>query len=312
MSLGWDYSGRFLKDPLAGNSLDRLPALRTLNVRNTIPVDLNSILCMYHSSTFSRERTVDPVSPPDKAFEILADYFHKTGSISKATDYHKVALEIRGGIMDLFWDPKKLAFYDYNLTSNARNDFYSAATFYPFWAGIVPPEVLSDQHKAFGAFSAVNLVLNRYNGTFPATFVETTLQWDSPNAWPPHQYIALEALRNLPGNLTTDALPQPGKGQNSFHLVPSGQLGITENQLIAQPISGGGSVRGDVNKLNGTVINGGTDDRRQQVTSASLFLARCDETEGRKWRENPTSVARGRCVGGSTGICTHQNSTLFS
>ena len=53
MSLGWDYSSRWLKDPLAGANLtDQLPKLRTLNVRNTIPVDLNSILCMYRSSSY--------------------------------------------------------------------------------------------------------------------------------------------------------------------------------------------------------------------------------------------------------------------
>ena len=165
---------------------------------------------------------------------------------------------LRAGILDLFWDSNKLAFYDYNLTSNARNNLYSAATFYPFWVGIIPPDVLSDQGKAFGVFSAINMVMDRYNGTFPTTFIETGLQWDLPNAWPPHQYIALEALRNLPANLTTNALPQPGKGGNSFDLVPSGQLGITEDQLLPQHIRGGGNVTEDINKLNGTVVNGGT------------------------------------------------------
>ena len=42
---GWDYSSRFLKEPLAGGSNNTNPALRSLNIRSTIPVDLNSILC---------------------------------------------------------------------------------------------------------------------------------------------------------------------------------------------------------------------------------------------------------------------------
>ena len=37
---GWDFSSRFLIDPQLGN-----PGLRTLNVKNNIPVCLNSILC---------------------------------------------------------------------------------------------------------------------------------------------------------------------------------------------------------------------------------------------------------------------------
>lgn len=42
---GWDYSSRWTKQPHAGNLTDQTPALRTLNVRNTIAVDLNAILC---------------------------------------------------------------------------------------------------------------------------------------------------------------------------------------------------------------------------------------------------------------------------
>lgn len=43
---GWDYSSRWMRNPNLGNATFTLPQLRTLNVRNTTPVDLNSILCM--------------------------------------------------------------------------------------------------------------------------------------------------------------------------------------------------------------------------------------------------------------------------
>lgn len=233
---GWDYTGRWLKDPLAGNNLtDQASKLRTLNIRSTIPVDLNSLLY--------------------KSNQILADYLDQAGSTDQATTYRNTASQLRSGILDLFWDSNKLAFYDYNLTSNARNSFYSPAAFYPFWVGIIPPDVLNDQSKAFGTFASVNLVLNRYNGTYPSSFVDTGLQWDLPNSWPPHQYIVLQALQNLPSNLTTNVIPN---GQ-SFDFVPSGQLGVTESQLPSQPIRGGttNETRGDISKLNGTVVNGG-------------------------------------------------------
>lgn len=71
----------------------------------------------------------------------------------------------------------QLAFYDFNTGTNARNDVFSAAAFYPFWSGIIPDEVLSSSENAFGVFSSLNLVLNRYNGTFPATFIDSGLQW---------------------------------------------------------------------------------------------------------------------------------------
>jgi alpha,alpha-trehalase len=202
---------------------------------------------------YHRERLVDPPFA-DKAHLIIAEYLDQTGSTSQAATHRDTASKLRTAILDLFWDSNKLGFYDFNLTSNARGDFYTPATFYPFWVGIIPPEVLSDQSKAFGAFASIHLVMNRYNGTYPSSFVETGLQWDMPSSWPPHQYIALQALRNLPSNLTSNTIPNGP----SISLVPNGQLGITEAQLPPQPIVGGGNSTGDISKLDGTVVNGGT------------------------------------------------------
>ncbi|TFY66019.1 hypothetical protein EVG20_g5080 [Dentipellis fragilis] len=105
--------------------------------------------------------------------------------------------------------------YVFNLASNARNSIFAATSFYSLWAGIIPPEALSSQSAAFGLFASLNLVLNRYNGTFPTTSLKTGLQWDAPDAWPPHQYIALQALAALPANITTNALP--GDGHIALH-----------------------------------------------------------------------------------------------
>lgn len=94
------------------------------------------------------------------------------------TSSHRAsAATIKAGILDLFWDASKVAFYDYNLTSNARNNIYTAATYYPLWSGIIPVEIAGDSSKAFSFFSGLNLILNRYNGTVPVTFLTTGLQW---------------------------------------------------------------------------------------------------------------------------------------
>ena len=74
--------------------------------------------------------------------------------------------------------------------------------------------------------------LRRCNGTYPTTFVESGLQWDASNAWPPHQYIALQALRALPSNVSSGAIPQPPSGESTFALVGSGLLGLQES-LVA-------------------------------------------------------------------------------
>ncbi|KAI6107675.1 glycoside hydrolase family 37 protein [Pisolithus croceorrhizus] len=237
---GWDFTARFEMFPQFGD-----PGLRTYNIRNTIPICLNSILY--------------------KAHTLLADLYGDSNSTASAA-HLQIAANIRAGILDLMWDASKLAFYDFNLTSNARNSFFSAATYYPVWVGIIPDEVLSSQSNAFGYFAAVNLVMNKYNGTVPTTFVDWTgQQWDAPNTWAPHQYIILEALNALPPNLTTNALPTPGFGQSTYALVPSGQLNLTESQLPGQPLRGAQASQNvtatgpgsDINTLNGTVVNGG-------------------------------------------------------
>ncbi|EJC98505.1 trehalase [Fomitiporia mediterranea MF3/22] len=239
---GWDYTARFFKEPLAGGTNNTNPGLRTLNIRNNIPICLNSILY--------------------KAHLLLAGLYEQssskqdTSTKERITAHNSAAQNLRAAILDLFWDSNKLAFYDFNLTSNARNDIFSTATFYPFWTGIIPDELLSNETAAFGAFSSINLVMKHYNGTFPTTFLETGLQWDAPNSWPPHQQIMLEALSNIPSNISTTPVPASG---SSFSLIPSGQLGIDVSALPGQPLASGGnaSAGADINTLNGTVVNGG-------------------------------------------------------
>ncbi|KAJ6624408.1 trehalase [Mycena sp. CBHHK59/15] len=212
---GWDYSARWLTNTTAG--------LRSLNVKNIVPVDLNSILY--------------------KNRVALAGLYGASNT-SAAARHMAAAADIKAGVLDLFWNATKLAFYDFNLLTNARNDVFSAATFYPLWSGIA---------NAFGVFAALNMVMNRYNGTFPVTFVETGQQWDAPNTWPPHQYIALQALRALPANVTGGALPTRPRARTPRRTeaqLPVQALGATANASTSGPAA-------DVNTAQGTVANGG-------------------------------------------------------
>jgi alpha,alpha-trehalase len=93
----------------------------------------SSVSYLYHNLTLLQ----------DKSNLILADIY-SSGSHANNTaagQHAATAASIRTGILDLFWDPSKLAFYDFNLTSNSRNSFL-AATFYPFWAGIISDELI--------------------------------------------------------------------------------------------------------------------------------------------------------------------------
>ncbi len=104
-------------------------------------------------------------------------------SDQQRAEYHlSVAGIIKSAVLDLFWDPERVAFYDFNLTSNARGTIFTPATFWPYWDGIIPNEVLASEEVAKQAFSSVRLVMARYNGTLPASFLVSGLQWDAPKS----------------------------------------------------------------------------------------------------------------------------------
>ncbi|KIY52470.1 glycoside hydrolase family 37 protein, partial [Fistulina hepatica ATCC 64428] len=231
---GWDFTVRWTGGSGSSN-------LQDLETKNTIPVCLNSLLYRDH---------------------VLLAGMYASSNESAAEYYLDAAEELRAGILDLFWNSSKLAFYDFNILTGAQSTIFTAATFYPVWSGIVPSELLASADNAFGYFASLNLVLTRYNGTYPSSFIYSGLQWDAPNTWPPHLYIALKALQVLPDNVTSGALPTPSGNASTFSLVPTGQLDLTETQLPGQPLKDGGNssrtgAEADINLLNGTVINGG-------------------------------------------------------
>jgi alpha,alpha-trehalase len=99
-------------------------------------------------------------------------------------------------------------------------------------------------------------VLSRYNGTYPATFIESGLQWDAPNTWPPHQYIILEALRNVPDEVADGDYEPPRNGSNSYGAIPRGQLGLTEDQLPVQAKEAGGEYARNGSEADVNIIRG--------------------------------------------------------
>jgi alpha,alpha-trehalase len=165
---GWDYSSRWAKNPHLGNITNQTPILRTLNVRNTTAIDLNAILYKAHIDL----ATLYTMSSQSMAKRVL-----RRIDSDRASFHRSAAATLKTAILDLFWDPNRLAFYDFNTTSSARNQQLTAAHWYPLWAGIIPDEIKSNATAAFGAYSSLNLVMRKFNGTIPATFITTGLQW---------------------------------------------------------------------------------------------------------------------------------------
>lgn len=232
---GIDYSAaRWSKQPVIDLE-DTIPAQRFLNTGAQLPVDLNSILFLSEQKLSAFYKMSVNGSQPN---------------MTRANYWAQQAAKRKEAILDVFWDPSRKFFYDFNTTSGDRATTYSAAGFFPLWAEILPQQFLNestsvDQRRQDmqGVFAGLRYLIDRYNGTLSATIIQTGQQWDFPNAWPPHTYIALEALRKVPDMLAQgQTLPAPN---GSFALIPSttfsssvvvNQLGQTEDVLPAQPL----------------------------------------------------------------------------
>ena len=97
---GMDYSTRWLANPLDA-VLDIGPPLRSLALRTTIPVDLNSVLY---------------------ASEIAIAEFHLScNNLTAYKRYQSLALHRLNGMYDLLFNETEFRYFDYNLTSKTQN-----------------------------------------------------------------------------------------------------------------------------------------------------------------------------------------------
>ncbi|KAK7529448.1 trehalose [Phyllosticta citribraziliensis] len=204
---GWDYSSRWIAN-VDDAVTDSYFPLRSLNTREIVPVDLNSIL-------YANEQT-------------LAEFFNRTGDDVKAAAWEKRAVERSEAMFKLMWNYTHWSYFDFNLTSGEQNVFvpaentssvletteanapagkqlfFSPAQLYPFWTGAAPHELKDDPYAVRSAYSHVAQLLEQKPGGIAASNVITGQQWDEPNVWAPLQYVAIKGLLAVPAALGTN------------------------------------------------------------------------------------------------------------
>ena len=78
---------------------------------------------------------------------------------------------------------------DYNFETKKHSAIFSAASFYPLWAGAVSEEVAAATVKKLPLIECEHGVAVCENGER-----NTTYQWDWPNGWAPMHYIVVYGL----------------------------------------------------------------------------------------------------------------------
>ncbi|KAG9076721.1 hypothetical protein FS749_011451, partial [Ceratobasidium sp. UAMH 11750] len=221
---GWDYTARWMREPFNHTQRPVSEQMTFLQIRDIIPVDLNSILYRCHKLMALMYGDSSNNESP-YAVEYIKRHEDKAAALRKA-------------ILALHWDRQNLAFFDFVLNRDGCvaclegggkdcpkereycpqgeiQRFWSGASLVPYWAEVWPNELACEVELKRGtneekekererrkknmmvAFSGVRDLLQRYPGPLPATLVETGQQWDFPNSWPPLQYFAIKALQNI-------------------------------------------------------------------------------------------------------------------
>ncbi|SPN97041.1 probable trehalase precursor [Cephalotrichum gorgonifer] len=206
---GWDYTSRWMARPRDAVEDVYFP-LRSLNIIEIVPVDLNSILYANELAIaeFVRLAGADDCDEEAAAWEARAE--------KRSADMHR-----------LMWNETLHSYFDYNLTSSSQNVyvpadndtapferpegtpegsqvFFSAAQFYPFWTGAAPSSLRDDPAAVQLAYSRVASYLDARAGGIPATNLRTGQQWDQPSVWPPLMHILTAGLLNSSPSSSSD------------------------------------------------------------------------------------------------------------
>ncbi len=202
---GWDYSMRWLKNPSDAINDNFFP-LRSLNVINTIPVELNAML-YYNEMT-------------------IAEFHRREGNYSAARQWSELARNRSEAMTAILWNAEHYSYFDYNLTSSAQNIYtladntstplslagapagyqvgFQLSQLFPFWTGAAPASIKNNPTALRRVFARVEEALDTEAGALAATNLFTGQQWDEPNVWPPLQYIVMKGLLNTPLETSED------------------------------------------------------------------------------------------------------------
>lgn len=202
---GWDYTTRWISRPRDALEDVYFP-LRYLNVRDMVPVDLNSILYQNEAS--------------------IASFLKLQGNETGAKAWSETAQKRSDAMYAVLWNSTLWSYFDYNVTSQSHFSFvpldvdataaekaqapkdeqvlFHIAQLYPFWTGAAPDQLKNNPLAVQKAFSRVATMLEEKAGGIPATNFKTGQQWDEPNVWPCLQHVLMQGLRNTPATFGED------------------------------------------------------------------------------------------------------------
>jgi alpha,alpha-trehalase len=194
---GWDFSARWMpyKD---GQQMRNMAELETNSV---VPVDLNAIMFQNEMILFRFHAYIDCKSASEECRSFLSDSIASLNSViissSKAQQHLKAAQRRSALMTSYFWHAKDRSFYDIDTLSHNHRKWSGGylSALYPLWTRAFNASIITcqDQWDMIDHFMEQ---LQSFPGGVPTSRQFSGQQWDFPNAWPPLQWIVVEALLN--------------------------------------------------------------------------------------------------------------------
>ncbi|KAJ1664188.1 hypothetical protein IW140_004217 [Coemansia sp. RSA 1813] len=166
---GWDYSTRWVRDAHAPKN----KILQGIRTRQIVPVELNAILYQV-----------------EVALAELGQKLYRNSN-ETPTQYRVLAAMRRKNMEAVFYEAHSGLYFDYLLDEKRRSTVFSPASLWPYWSFGSHSSKESDL-----AFTRLESILNDNPGGVPATLNYSGQQWDWPMAWPPLQYVMMQAALN--------------------------------------------------------------------------------------------------------------------
>ena len=218
---GWDFSTRWM---------DTTGQLSTIQTTAIIPVDLNCLL--YHLE------------------QDIARSYQLQGNDAKYKVYSDKATQRKKAILKYSWDKNRGWFMDYNWQQKQTTPFETLAGVYPLEFKIA---------DTLQAIKIASLLKTKFlqSGGLVTTFQRSGQQWDSPNAWAPLQYMAIDGLNKYKQNALARTIAESWIGTNTRVFDNTGKLMEKYNVIDTDAKAGGGEypLQDGFGWTNGVLLN---------------------------------------------------------
>ena len=165
--------------------------------------------------------------------ETLAKARRFNENIEGAEQMVKAASDRKDAIDTYLWDASQNTYADYNLVSEMVSPTLSLAMVYPLYFKVASPQ----QAEAVSRTLKTQFLKP---GGLVTSLVKNKQQWDSPNGWPPHQWLAVRGLQTYGFNDLAEEISTRWLHLNDRVYKRTGKMLEKYNVIDTTLVAGGG------------------------------------------------------------------------